>query len=61
VSDNGVAETNSFHESQGVGLIGIHERVTALGGELNLMTQSQGGLLIAIRLPVSETPQQESM
>lgn len=60
VSDNGVAETSSFDKSLGMGLIGIHERVTALGGTLTLTTQPAGGLLVAISLPVPASTQQEA-
>lgn len=52
ISDNGVAEASSFANTMGLGLLGIHERVTALGGTLSLEARNQGGLLITIQLPL---------
>lgn len=54
ISDDGIAEADDFEHTLGIGLLGIRERVTALGGELNLHTQTQGGLLVDIRLPEPE-------
>jgi len=55
ISDDGIAEADSFKDTLGIGLLGIHERVTALGGELRLTTQAQGGLIVAITLPITES------
>lgn len=51
ISDDGIAEAADFEDTLGIGLLGIHERVTALGGELLLHTLTEGGLLVDIRLP----------
>ncbi|MCX4187126.1 HAMP domain-containing sensor histidine kinase [Methylophaga sp. OBS4] len=52
IQDNGIAETATFEHTMGMGLLGIHERVTALGGSAKLQTQHQGGLIVTILLPV---------
>jgi len=54
VSDDGIATADSFTDSRGIGLLGIYERVSALGGRLKLTTEQQGGLVVTIVLPVSE-------
>jgi len=55
IRDNGIAEADSFANSMGIGLLGIHERVTALGGNFTLHTEQAGGLTVTITLPVSDT------
>jgi signal transduction histidine kinase len=52
IQDDGIAETTTFEHTMGMGLLGIHERVTALGGSAKLQTQHQGGLIVTILLPV---------
>ncbi len=54
IADDGIAGPNSFDDTMGIGLLGIHERVTALGGTFSLRTQTQGGLLVEISLPLNE-------
>lgn len=56
IRDDGIADADSFTNTMGIGLLGIHERVTALGGQLTLHTELSGGLVVAISLPVSATP-----
>ncbi|KGM07045.1 hypothetical protein LP43_1545 [Methylophaga thiooxydans] len=60
IRDDGIAEADSFTNTMGIGLLGIHERVTALGGQFTLHTEQTGGLVVAIRLPVSNTPFENS-
>ncbi len=52
ISDNGIAELDQFDKSLGVGLLGIRERVMALGGKLTLSHRQTGGLIITILIPV---------
>lgn len=52
ISDNGIAELDKFDKSLGVGLLGIRERVMALGGKLTLSHRQAGGLMITILIPV---------
>lgn len=58
ISDDGIADTDSFNQTLGMGLLGIHERVTALGGNLSLRARREGGLLVDISLPLNETTQE---
>lgn len=60
ISDDGIAETDSFDQTLGMGLIGIHERVTALGGSLSLKARRMGGLLVDISLPLNEATQEST-
>ncbi|PCJ30049.1 MAG: sensor histidine kinase [Gammaproteobacteria bacterium] len=53
ISDDGKATSNEFDNAIGVGLLGIRERVTALGGQLLLITNDTGGLTISIVIPRS--------
>lgn len=52
ISDDGIAELDKFDNTLGVGLLGIRERVMALGGQLQLSTTDAGGLTISISIPV---------
>ncbi len=51
ISDDGIADTDTFDNVTGVGLLGIRERVTALGGTLELSTLKPG-LTISITVPL---------
>jgi len=57
ISDNGIATVDDFDNTLGVGLLGIRERVMALGGQLILSPRPSGGLTINITIP--DLPQQE--
>lgn len=53
VSDNGVASLTSIKANKkGNGLTGIRERVTALGGKVDLREKEQGGLEVEINIPL---------
>ena len=54
VEDNGVINDLEFSDKPGLGLLGIRERVTALGGDLNLQASDSGGLIIRIIIPLQE-------
>jgi len=56
VEDNGKAKRDSFNQHMGVGLLGISERVNALGGKITMDIQSKGGLKLLINLPVNPKP-----
>ncbi|KRV49029.1 histidine kinase [Wenjunlia vitaminophila] len=40
----------------GIGLLGMHERVTALGGHLRAEPRDEGGFTVQAELPVDRTP-----
>jgi signal transduction histidine kinase len=52
VEDDGRAEDLSFVRNPGMGLLGIRERVAALGGQLTLRTRESRGLVVHARIPV---------
>jgi len=52
IEDDGKATNLPFEDSPGIGLLGIRERVTALGGRLTLKTGNPCGLAVHVRLPV---------
>jgi len=52
ISDDGIAEVDEFDNTLGIGLLGIRERVMALGGKITLLTRATGGLIINIIIPI---------
>lgn len=52
VEDDGRADDLSFVRNPGMGLLGIRERVAALGGQLTLRTRESRGLVVHARIPV---------
>jgi len=52
IKDDGNAETNTFENTMGVGLLGIRERVSALGGQLDIDSSQDNGVTVTISLPV---------
>lgn len=54
IADNGIARHLPF-VSPGIGLLGIEERVGALGGKLEMSTADTGGLMLTILLPICTT------
>jgi two-component system, NarL family, sensor histidine kinase UhpB len=58
IRDDGIAKAEAFDNTMGIGLFGIHERVTALGGKLSLQAQRYGGLLVTVSLPLPEEEQE---
>ena len=52
IEDDGKANKLPFKDSPGIGLLGIRERVTALGGRLTLKTGKPSGLAVHAWLPV---------
>lgn len=55
VDDDGKA-TSDTATVPGVGLLGMRERVTALGGHLRAAPRSEGGFTVQAELPVVRTP-----
>ncbi|MEV0033387.1 histidine kinase [Nocardia sp. NPDC050793] len=55
VDDDGKA-TSDTAPPPGVGLLGMHERVTALGGRLRAAPRGEGGFSVRAELPVERTP-----
>jgi len=55
VDDDGTA-TSDTAPVPGVGLLGMGERVTALGGHLRAAPRSEGGFTVHAELPVERTP-----
>jgi len=53
IEDNGLAEAKNIQQSMGMGLLGIHERVSALGGQTNITANPGGGLKMLITLPIN--------
>ncbi len=53
IEDNGQAEAKNIQQSMGMGLLGIHERVSALGGQTNITANPGGGLKMLITLPIN--------
>jgi signal transduction histidine kinase len=51
IEDNGVAETIEFSASSGIGLLGMRERVAALGGKMTLKPNKPSGLIVRVSLP----------
>lgn len=52
IQDNGKANKLPFEDSPGIGLLGIRERVTAIGGRLTLKAGNPSGLAVHVWLPV---------
>lgn len=52
VEDDGKADDLSFARSPGMGLLGMRERVSALGGQLTLYARETKGLVVHARIPV---------
>ncbi|MGI5488162.1 sensor histidine kinase [Microtetraspora malaysiensis] len=55
VDDDGKAAPGSA-PMPGIGLLGMHERVTALGGHLRAEPRDEGGFTVQAELPVDRTP-----
>jgi signal transduction histidine kinase len=57
VADNGrgfSAQASSLQVSKGLGLIGIQERMEALGGVFEITSQNGGGTELTARIPIQE-------
>jgi len=52
IKDDGNANVQNFSIGNGLGLLGIHERVAALGGQISLDNKPEGGLIVSILLPI---------
>ena len=52
IRDDGVGMDQKPARGRGLGLIGIRERASALGGEMSMQTMSGQGLAIIVTLPL---------
>lgn len=52
ITDDGLADNTSFLDSDGIGLLGIRERVIALGGKLTLSNNIPSGLILQLWIPI---------
>lgn len=52
VEDNGSAQAENLNPTPRHGLLGMRERVTALGGQLLLQARQSSGFLVRARLPM---------
>jgi signal transduction histidine kinase len=52
IEDNGKVDKLPFADNPGIGLLGIRERVSGLGGQLNLAIGESGGLILHVKLPL---------
>jgi signal transduction histidine kinase len=53
IQDNGVGFDAERYEGQGIGLVGIKERVRELGGELFIFSGPQRGTLLRVEVPLA--------
>ncbi len=58
VEDDGIATVSPAEEDYGIGLRGMKDRVTALGGRWSLEGRAPSGLILRVLLPVSDAPVQ---
>ncbi|HSK88094.1 MAG TPA: response regulator [Anaerolineales bacterium] len=54
VQDNGIGFSEERPESNGIGLAGLHERITIAGGTLNVSSGPKRGTVLSARFPLSE-------
>ncbi|MDD2865579.1 MAG: histidine kinase [Methylococcales bacterium] len=53
IKDNGIATTLPFANKSGIGLFGIHERVSALHGEVSFTINKPHGLVVSVSFPIT--------
>ena len=51
IKDNGITEAIELSASSGLGLLGMRERVSALGGEMTIKANKPSGLIVRVWLP----------
>ncbi|AEG00311.1 histidine kinase [Methylomonas methanica] len=54
IQDDGIADHLPFADTDGIGLLGIRERATALHGQLTMSIAQPHGLIVKIELPASD-------
>ena len=55
IQDDGKGMLNPNETHHGFGLIGMRERVAALHGDMQLLSETDGGLQIMVELPVESS------
>ena len=51
--------SNRGKERDGLGLVGIHERVALVGGKLNIESEPGSGTTLVVRIPAPASSQQK--
>jgi signal transduction histidine kinase len=57
VQDNGTGFSKEQPQSNGIGLTGLHERVTLAGGTLNINSTSKRGTILSAQFPLAHSIQ----
>jgi two-component system NarL family sensor kinase len=52
IQDNGRGLGSNDNQSSGIGLTGMHERLSLVGGKLLLRSASEGGTIVTVSLPI---------
>ena len=55
LDDGAAAVTHGAHTGGGHGIVGMRERVSLLGGQLQTGARANGGFRVAARLPIEES------
>jgi len=55
LDDGAAAVMNGAHTRGGHGIVGMRERVSLLGGQLQTGARANGGFRVAARLPIEES------
>jgi signal transduction histidine kinase len=53
VQDNGIGFSGETSQSNGIGLTGLHERITLAGGTLNINSTPKRGTILSAQFPLS--------
>jgi signal transduction histidine kinase len=56
VENDGASTTNEIPSAAGKGILGMRERVEALGGDLEALARPEGGFRVRARLPLDGAP-----
>jgi signal transduction histidine kinase len=53
IQDNGIGFSDAYPPSNGIGLTGLHERITIAGGTLNINSTPRHGTILSTQFPLS--------